>query len=185
MQPNDSVSWAFLFEVLRALGFSKMFLKWISILLSSATTRVMVNGVTGGKIVHVRGLRQGDPTSPMLFVMGMEVLTACIDKAVHAQIFQSLAGISPLQWISVYADDVVLFVRPDEGELSAIRGLLQLFGEASGLKVNYRKSTATLIRGDEEDGERVSLILHCKLASFPIKYLGLQLALRPLTKAEW
>jgi hypothetical protein len=46
----DSVSWAFLFEVLRVLGFSEIFLKWISILLSSAMTRVTVNGVPGAKL---------------------------------------------------------------------------------------------------------------------------------------
>jgi hypothetical protein len=76
-------------------------------------------------------------------------------------------------------------MRPDEGELRVIRGILQLFGEAFGLKVNYQKSTAKLIRGDEEDGKRVSSILRCRLAAFPIKYLGLQLALRSVSKAEW
>jgi hypothetical protein len=49
----DSILWAFLFEVLRHLGFSTLFLKWLSILLSSATTRVVVNGVPGGKIKHM------------------------------------------------------------------------------------------------------------------------------------
>jgi hypothetical protein len=50
------------------MGFGERFLKWVSPLLSTANTRVLVNGVPGGRIVHVRGLRQGDPTSPMLFV---------------------------------------------------------------------------------------------------------------------
>jgi hypothetical protein len=62
---------------------------------------------------------------------------------------------------------------------------LNLFGEVSGLKVNYRKTTATIIRGSEEDELRVAAILGCEIASFPIKYLGLQSSLRPLTKAEW
>ncbi|KAM0919247.1 hypothetical protein ACQ4PT_008360 [Festuca glaucescens] len=181
----DSISWSFLFEVLAKMGFSDMFRRWIAILLSSASTRVTVNGVPGSNIRHVRGLRQGDPTSPMLFVIGMEVLTAAIVRAVHEQIFQGIANISPIQRLSVYADDVVLFMRPEEGELRATKEILDMFGAASGLRVNYAKTAATLIRGEEEDGDRVRSILGCALTDFPIKYLGLQLALRPLTRNEW
>jgi hypothetical protein len=63
----DLISWSFLFEVLRGLGFGEVLLKWISIILPSASTRVTVNGVPGDLFRHVRGLRQGDPISPMLF----------------------------------------------------------------------------------------------------------------------
>jgi hypothetical protein len=76
----DLVSWAFLFEALRYMGFGDLFLKWIALLLQTANTKVTVNGVQGARIQHVRGLRQGDPTSPMLFVVGMEVLTAMVTK---------------------------------------------------------------------------------------------------------
>jgi hypothetical protein len=72
----------FLFEVLRGLGFGHIFLKWISIILSSASTRITANGVPGDHIKHMRGLRQGDPILPMLFNGGMEVLTRLISKAV-------------------------------------------------------------------------------------------------------
>jgi hypothetical protein len=179
------MSWGFLFEVLERMGFSQLFRRWVSILLQTASTKVLVNGEPGPRIQYVRGLRQGDPTSPMLFVIGLEVLTATIAKAVQLQLFHHLAGISPLQRISVYADDVVLFVRPAENELRAIREILGIFGEASGLHVNYRKTAATLIRGEEGDEERVKEILGCEIARFPIRYLGLKLALRPLTRSEW
>jgi hypothetical protein len=105
----DSISWCFQFEVLRRMGFGERFLKWVALLLNTANTRVLVNGVPGGRIVHARGLRQGDPTSLMLFVAAMEVLTAAIKKAAERQLFTRLAGISELQRISVYADDVVIF----------------------------------------------------------------------------
>lgn len=120
----------------------------------------------------------------MLFVIGMEVLTAIVVGAVNSGLFQGLAGIEALQRISIYADDVVLFARPDENELRAVKSILRIFGEASGLRVNYCKSAATVIRGDEEDRARVESIMGCALANFPIKYLGLPLALRPLTRAE-
>jgi mannosylglycoprotein endo-beta-mannosidase len=181
----DSLSWSFLFEVLRRMGFGERFLKWIALLLYTANTRVLVNGVPGDRIVHARGLRQGDPTSPMLFVAAMEVLSATIKKAVEGDMFSNLAGISPLQRISIYADDVVLFFKPERREMLVTKHILQIFGEASGLKVNFRKTTATLIRGSREQEEELTATLGCELARFPIKYLGLQLALRPLTKAEW
>jgi hypothetical protein len=72
----DSISWSFLLEVLRRMGFGDRFLKWVIVLLRTANTKVLVNGVPRRRFVHVRGLRQGDPTSPMLFVAAMEVTTA-------------------------------------------------------------------------------------------------------------
>jgi hypothetical protein len=121
----------------------------------------------------------------MLFVIGMEVLTAVVNRTVEEQLLQNLAGITPLQRISVFADDVVIFLKPDVSDLLAVKEILGIFGEASGLKINYRKTTANLIRGQPKDGDRVKELLNCEIARFPIRYLGLQLALRPLTKAEW
>ena len=87
--------------------------------------------------------------------------------------------------MSLYADDLVLFLKPHYREMWLIKHLLNLFEEASGLEINYLKTTATLIRGDAEDETRVSQTLECQVTNFPIQYLGLQLALKPLTRAEW
>ncbi|KAM0830680.1 hypothetical protein ACQ4PT_066055 [Festuca glaucescens] len=101
------------------------------------------------------------------------------------QLFTNMAGISELQRISVYADDVIIFCKPVRAELASVKAILQMFGDASGLCVNYRKTSATLIRGQEGDAERITEVLGCEMTEFPIKYLGMQLALTPLTKAEW
>jgi hypothetical protein len=87
--------------------------------------------------------------------------------------------------LSIYADDVVLFVKPILNDLVAVRHLLLAFGEASGLKVNYRKTAATIIRGGELEKQMVTTLLHCQISEFPIRYLGLQLSLQPLTRAQW
>ena len=55
----------------------------------------------------------------------------------------------------------------------------------SGLHVNYAKSAATVIRGDAQDKMTVKRVLGCELGRFPCKYLGLQLSLRQLARAEW
>jgi hypothetical protein len=135
-RPFDSISWSFLLEVLRHMGFGEMFLKWIAMLLYTANTKIVVNGVPGWRIHNACGLRQGNPTSLMLFVVGMEVLTAIVKGAIEIQLFNDLASIVPLQRISIYADDVVIFVRSERSELEAIRAILIIFGVASGLEVN-------------------------------------------------
>jgi hypothetical protein len=157
----DSISWSFLFEILRGMGFGEMFLKWISFIMSSASSRISVNGVPGYRIQHVRGLRQGDPISPMLFNCGMEALTALISRAVQFQLLSPLVGCSAKQRLSIYADDMVMFIRSTTAELTAVRDILTLFGNALGLHVNYGKSTATLIRGGELDLQRTEQILGC------------------------
>ena len=78
------------------MGFSPLFLKMLAVLLNTATTKVMVNRVPGERIQHVRGLRQGDPTSPLLYVLGMEVFTCLIRAAVEGNWISELAGIQPL-----------------------------------------------------------------------------------------
>jgi hypothetical protein len=87
--------------------------------------------------------------------------------------------------MSAYADDVVLFIRSNIPDLHAVTALLQVFGEASGLHVNFEKTAATMIRGSRLETRRVRSLLGCKIEEFTIQYLGLQLALRPLTKAQW
>ncbi|KAE8819242.1 Serine/threonine-protein kinase CTR1 [Hordeum vulgare] len=62
---------------------------------------------------------------------------------------------------------------------------MEIFGEASGLRINYQKTMVILIRGTEEHRHRVEHILHYGLGNFPCKYLGIQLAIKALTRPDW
>jgi hypothetical protein len=77
----DSIVWMFLLEVLQHMGFPAASLDWVASLLATASTRTMVNGNLTPKIWHAHGLYQGDPLSPMLFLLVMEALSALIRKA--------------------------------------------------------------------------------------------------------
>jgi mannosylglycoprotein endo-beta-mannosidase len=181
----DSLSWSFLFEVLRQLGFGDLWCKWVALLLNTASVRVLVNGVPGKTIQIVRGLRQGDPTSPQLFVLAMEALTLLVVRAAEDSLLSPLSGCTLKQRVSIYADDVALFLKPQVQDLVTTRKILEFFGEASGLRVNYDKSSAILIRGDAVDSMVVKHLLQCKIGSFPCKYLGLQLTTGQLKKVHW
>jgi len=128
----DSVSWPFLLEVLRKLGFGSIWCDILSGLLASSSTQVLLNGILGEKISHRRGLRQGDPLSPMLFILVMDVLCYMVKKAADDDMLQPLARRALQHRISLYADDVVIFLHPSASDLEVMLDLLQLFGEASG-----------------------------------------------------
>jgi len=136
----DSVSWAFLLEVLRKLGFGSHWSEMICGLLSSSSIQVLLNGIPGEAILHRRGLRQGDPLSPMLFILVMDVLNRMFTRASEVGLLLPLSS-RPIQHrISLYADDVAIFLRPNAADINLSLQLLDLFGEAAGLRTNVQKS---------------------------------------------
>ena len=86
----DTINWSYLFQLLEHLGFSRRWINWISLILSSASTKIILNGSPGRRICHVRGLRQGDPLSPLLFVIAMEALNALIRTAENSGVLGPL-----------------------------------------------------------------------------------------------
>lgn len=127
----DTVSWAFLLEILTYLGFGWRWRTLLCNLFNTSSTRVLLNGEPGQQIRHRRGLRQGDPLSPMLFIIVMDVFSRIIDKADNLKLLAPLATVQIGHRVSIYADDVVLFATPQPGDTDLIKGVLHVFGEAS------------------------------------------------------
>jgi hypothetical protein len=142
----DSITWPFLIDILRHIGFSRRWCNWISALLSTTSTKVVVNGRPGRRIAHARGFRQGDPISPMLFVLVMEILNSLIREADRCGALLPLPGQVVTHRASLYADDVVVFLLPAAQDMNCIAQILSLFAGASGLITNMEKCVATPIR---------------------------------------
>jgi hypothetical protein len=167
------------------MGFGQNWRDIICGLLGSSSTIVLLNGSPGRKILHRRGLRQGDPLSPLLFILAMDVLSCFFSKAEETGLLQQLCSRRRLHRLSIYADDVAIFLHPTQSDISSTLNILNLFGNASGLHNNAQKSNSYPIRCSEEAIQAVQNILPCELASFPCKYLGLPLSLHKLSKHQF
>ena len=168
----DSVSWSFLMEVLSHLGSGQ---RWCNLVSS------LVNGAPGESIIHQRGLR---PLSPMLFIIVMDVLNSLVTKAGEEGLLQPLSRRAAGQRISLYADDVALFIRPVEEELRITKGLLECFGAASGLHTNLNKSCVVPIHCEDTAIQIVQDTMQCPTKEFPCIYLGLPVSNKKLYKRD-
>jgi hypothetical protein len=135
----------------------------------------------GGRICHARGLRQGDPLSPMLFLLVMEILSALIRKVDEWSLLHQLGPRAIPHRTSVYADDLMLFIRPQSQDLQLLQA--EMFRCFRGLRHNPSKCEMAPIRCAEGDIQLASNIFPCQLVDFPIKYLGIPLALGKLPKS--
>ena len=178
----DSVAWNFLLEVLAYLGFGRRWRDRISSILSTASTKILLNGRPGRRIYHARGLCQGDPLSPMLFILAMDTLQRLLDQATQHGILTPLP-ITAAKWrISMYADDAAIFINPIKEDVEAVKIIFQAFGTFSGLHINLEKSSLHPIRCENIDLDQVISLFTSSRGDFPCKYLGLQLHTRSLQK---
>jgi hypothetical protein len=148
----DSVSWSFLLEVLEKVGFGHRWRDVISGLLMTSSTQIMLNGVPGEYIQHKRGLRQGDSLSPLLFIIVMNVLNGLIVKAADEGLLQPLSTRSIQHRISLYADDVVIFLRPAASDLHLVTRILELFGGAKNQRTEKQCGSHSLLSGGHGNG---------------------------------
>jgi retron-type reverse transcriptase len=107
----DNIRWEYLLEVMQQLGFGQRWRNMMSQIWSSTTSRIILNGVPGRPIKHAKGLRQGDPLSPMLVILAMDPLQKMLDLATQQGLLSPI-GADPIKMrTSLYADDVMLFLH--------------------------------------------------------------------------
>jgi hypothetical protein len=108
----DSVRWDYLVSVIRQKGFPPKWCNWVAALLSSSTSRVLLNRITLPSIPHGRGQRQGDPLSPLLFVLAFDPHQHIIAKATDLNLLSKFDSKVERFRASLYADNAVVFISP-------------------------------------------------------------------------
>lgn len=183
----DKVKWPFLLQTLRMKGFSPKWISWVESFISGGSVAVKVNDEVGHFFQTKKGVRQGDPLSPILFNIIADMLTVLINRAKEdgqiAGVVPHLIndGLSILQ----YADDTVLFMDHDLDKAHNMKLLLFVFEQLSGLKINFHKSELYCF-GEAKDFENEYMELFgCSTGQFPFRYLGIPIHYRRLRNADW
>ncbi|KAM0857912.1 hypothetical protein ACQ4PT_048153 [Festuca glaucescens] len=120
----DTVSWSFLIELMQHLGFGHIWINLVCLLLSTASTIILVNTNPSAEFFHHRGVRQGDPLSPMLFVLVMQVFHYLVDLSARLGLLAALPGSRGACRTSLYADDTVIFFKPTLSDCDTIKQLI-------------------------------------------------------------
>ncbi|GJV37172.1 RNA-directed DNA polymerase, eukaryota [Tanacetum coccineum] len=169
----DSVRWDYLDDILRRFGFGEKWCSWIQSCLRSSRGSVIVNGSPTEEFQFHKGLKQGDPLSPFLFILVMETLHISFQRIVDAGMFKGIM-LSPSLQLShlFYADDVIFMGQWNESNLDTIVQVLECFHRASGLRLNMSKSKLMGIYVDADKVAQAARKIGCVTLKTPFTYLG-------------
>ncbi|CAA7058008.1 unnamed protein product [Microthlaspi erraticum] len=178
----DSVRWDFLLSVLQAYRFPLSFIKWIRCCVCSPSYSISINGVTSGYFKGKTGLRQGDPLSPILFVLIMNVLSFMLNKAAMEGVYNYHPGCEDLQLTHLcFADDLLIFLEGSERSLRGVLSVLSAFERMSGLGINLQKTSMFCQGLDATSLDNIKSHFNLEASSLPIRYLGLPLSSKKLS----
>jgi hypothetical protein len=130
----DTRDWNFLLKVLRSFGFNAVFCNWIHVILKSAFLSVSSNGKSHGYFNCNRGVRQGDPLSPLLFCLAEDVLSRSIFKLVSQGSLDLIKGTRHFHVPShsFYADDLMIYCKGNLAGLKSLKDLFTRYASESG-----------------------------------------------------
>jgi hypothetical protein len=145
----------------------------------------MLNEIPLHPIQHSRGLRQGDPLSPLLFILAIDPCNQLLQLATDRGLLSPLYGYTARFRLSIYADDKVIFIRPMKDDVNNLRDLLANFGAVTGLQTNLQKMTVSAIIYSGINIEEILTGFPIARAHFPINYLDLPLPTKQLCKVDF
>jgi hypothetical protein len=114
----DSILWEFMLEVMEHLGFRQRWRDLLCLIWSSKSSPILLNGEAGSPIKHNMGLRQGDPLSPLVFILAIDLLQRVLDTATQQGLLHPINVDLVRTQTSLYVDDTVLFVRPIASDIA-------------------------------------------------------------------
>jgi hypothetical protein len=134
-----------------------------------------------------KGLRQGDPLSPILFNIVVDMLSIILSRAKEEGQIKGIVTHLVKNDLSIlqYANDIVLFFDHDIEQAKNLKLLLGTFEQLSGLKINFHKSELFCFGQAKESEEEYSYLFGCKMGSYHFRYLGLPMHYRKLNNKDW
>ncbi|WZZ65202.1 hypothetical protein YC2023_076572 [Brassica napus] len=181
----DSVRWDFVLAALRALNVPLQFIQWISKFICTPSFTISINGSAEGNFKCSRGLRQGDPLSPYLFVLAMEVFSKLLLSRFEAGYIHYHPRTAELKVTHLmFADDVMIFFDGGSSSLHGVNEALDDFASWSGLRINAAK-TQLFKAGVNQIESNAMDSYGFTAGSLPIRYLGLPLISRKLKISEY
>lgn len=138
----DQVEWVYLENLIRKMGFNEKWISLVMVCVKTATYSILVNGEPQGMIHPTRGIKQGEPLSPFLFLLCTEGPHGLINHAANTGGIKgfSLCRRGPELTHLLFADDRLLFCRATPEECGKILGILNCYEDALGQKVNKNKT---------------------------------------------
>ena len=139
----DRLEWVYLEGILVKLGFARAWIDVVLATVKSASYSILINGHPTGFVTPTRGIRQGDPLSPYLFILCAEGLSSLISCAVQSGLVKGLklSPTAPTIHHLFFADDSFLFGEASTLECQAVKSILNTYAQASGQRINLQKSS--------------------------------------------
>ncbi|XP_074278176.1 uncharacterized protein LOC141601772 [Silene latifolia] len=181
----DSISWEFLEQMLGALNFPEQFTALLMECVRSASYSLVLNGDIFGFFKWKKGLRQGDPLSPLMFTISMEYLSrvlAFITENMDFK-FHPMCGKLKLSHL-MFADDLLLFSKGDVESIMVLLRAFATFSKASGLQMSPSKTNAYFRGLPSWVKDDILLVSSFHEGELPFKYLGILITAGRLTKAQ-
>lgn len=139
----DRLEWKFIRMVFEQLGFNETWVDWIMSCISTVSYSFLIDDTIHGRVTPSRGIRQGDPLSPYIFILCREVLSGLCRKA-HISghmVGLRLARAAPCINHLLFADDTMFFLKTDMKSCAALKDILGLYETVSGQMINPTKSS--------------------------------------------
>ncbi|GJW26765.1 RNA-directed DNA polymerase, eukaryota [Tanacetum coccineum] len=182
----DSVRWDFLDDVLDKFGFGVKWRNWIQSCLRSSRGSILINGSPTKEFQFFRGLKQGDPLSPFLFILVMESLHISFQRVVDAGLFNGINLSSTVNLSHLfYADDAIFIGQWNELNIDTLVRVLECFFRASGLRINMSKSKIMGVNVEDAKVKIAANKLGCLVLKTPFTYLGTKVGENMHRKHAW
>ncbi|XP_075498859.1 uncharacterized protein LOC142537187 [Primulina tabacum] len=172
----DRVEWIFLQKMMLKMGFAEHWVNLIMRCVTSVSYSVRLNNSIYGTICPSRGLRQGDPLSPYLFVLCAQGFSHIFTKAVELKLFRGVKVVNSCPVIShlFFADDSLIFFRATKEDSVNVRRCIQIYEKASGQMVNFDKSSLTFSPSTSaQQSQEIADVLSVSIVNGHDIYLGL------------